>query len=199
MTQKQISQHLIQLAETLPKVALAVVGLAYVIGVVIRSVHVMAYGLFYLDFLKVEYVLTGILWVVLTGATYIYLYYLIRGIKNHWATSKRSNPVRVLTYRVWTISSLMILGGLVVWCLPQQPNKLSPLLIVVAILILTVATIYVLQSNLRRVIKKRLKNSTDLEAPNASEMLSTVFRCRLLSFVVRKICFPEIITPMGRR
>jgi uncharacterized ion transporter superfamily protein YfcC len=45
-----------------------------------------AYRLFYPDFLKVEYVLRAFFWIVLTAATYIYLYYLTRGIKNRTAS-----------------------------------------------------------------------------------------------------------------
>jgi hypothetical protein len=189
---KQISQQFIQLAEALPKVALAVVGSAYVIGVFIRSVHVMSYGLFYLDFLKVEYVLTGILWIVLTAATYIYLNYLIRGIKNDWNTSKRSKPIRTLIYLLWTISSLGFLVGLVLWSLSPQLYNLPASLIVVAILILTVTIIHALQSSLKRLMAKRLRNSTDLKAPNASEMLSMFLGVVFCLSLYARFAFPKL-------
>jgi hypothetical protein len=46
------------------------VGVAYVVGLLILNLHVRKYGIYYLNFLQIEYVMVGILWICLQGWVY---------------------------------------------------------------------------------------------------------------------------------
>jgi hypothetical protein len=53
--------------ETASKVAVGMIALAYVVGLLILNQHVRKYGIYYLGFLQIEYVMVGMLWAFLVG------------------------------------------------------------------------------------------------------------------------------------
>jgi hypothetical protein len=61
------------LLETLSRLVVGLIGLAYVIGLLILNWHVRKYGIYYLNFLQIEYVMVGMLWACLVGSVYCLL------------------------------------------------------------------------------------------------------------------------------
>jgi hypothetical protein len=56
--------------EIVARIAVAMVGVAYVVGLIIQNMHIRKYGISYLGFLQIEYVMAGTLWAFLVGFTY---------------------------------------------------------------------------------------------------------------------------------
>jgi hypothetical protein len=63
--------------EAITKIGLTFVGVAYVIGLLILNIHIGKFGVYYLGFFQVEYVMTGVLWCFLSGVS-ICLFYLMK-------------------------------------------------------------------------------------------------------------------------
>jgi len=71
--------------ETATKAGLLLIGGAYVIGLLILNLHIRKYGVSYLGFLQIEYVMAGVLWGFLVAFTYalaIILSYVIKRVKD---------------------------------------------------------------------------------------------------------------------
>src|SRR4030095_357518 len=60
-----------EMVETAAKVLVGVSVLSYILGLLITNMHLRKYGAFHLTFAQFEYVLTGLLWLVLVGFAYM--------------------------------------------------------------------------------------------------------------------------------
>ncbi len=66
------------------KAVLAFVATAYVAGLLILNFHVREFGLNYLHFLQIEYVLVGVLWIFLLSAAYVAGMTIFKWTLNLW-------------------------------------------------------------------------------------------------------------------
>lgn len=107
-TSKDLSPWSGQL-ESISKAILGLVGFAYVIGLFILNFHVRRYGIYYLNFLQIEYVMVGALWIILVGWTYCLLAWIFFSIKNFSASAHRILSILSLLLSVFGgYSSLVI-------------------------------------------------------------------------------------------
>jgi len=77
--------------EVASKTLLVMAGVSYVVGLFILNFHLREYGIFYLNFLQIEYVMTGALWAFLCGTAYCYYRRFIFPFKpkpSEWKTKK---------------------------------------------------------------------------------------------------------------
>jgi hypothetical protein len=56
--------------EIISKLAIMLLGLAYGIGLIILNLHIRRFGVSYLNFLQIEYILVGMLWILLLGSVF---------------------------------------------------------------------------------------------------------------------------------
>lgn len=71
--------------ETTTKGLVVFVGLAYVIGLFVLNMHVRRYGMHYLGFLQIEYVMAGILWLFLTAVMFSWVLLNKKLLKDAWS------------------------------------------------------------------------------------------------------------------
>src|ERR1044072_6874484 len=63
--------------EIASKLILSIVGICYVAGLLILNIHLRKYGVFHLNFLQIQYVMVGALWIFLCGSMYCFYYQVI--------------------------------------------------------------------------------------------------------------------------
>jgi hypothetical protein len=182
--------QLVELTNTLSKLGLAIFGAAYVIGLVIHSTHVTTYGLYYLDFLKVEYVMAGLLWIFLTSASYLYCYLLRRGIVNYWRTSPRSKLMKVIIYFWWLLSFLIVVAGIIQLFVSTNYRTNRGLLVVTGVLILNALAVYVFVSGATTFFLKLDKQKK--QKINASEVLLFGLGAIVAITLYARYAFPKL-------
>jgi hypothetical protein len=77
--------------EVTSKIGLTLVGICYVVGLLILNIHLRQYGVFQLNFLQVDYVMVGALWMFLCGSMYFCSFQLLelnKAVHKKWTTSK---------------------------------------------------------------------------------------------------------------
>jgi hypothetical protein len=92
--------------ETATKAFVVVVGLAYVVGLFVLNMHIKNYGLHYLGFLQIEYVMAGALWLFLTAVMYFWFLVIKTGIVSSLNVLK---PAQFVGHGWWR----KIVGGVV--------------------------------------------------------------------------------------
>lgn len=96
--------------EPISKAILGLVGLAYVIGLFILNFHVRRYGIYYLNFLQIEYVMVGALWIVLTGWTYCLMAWVFFSIKKIFSDpASKTRGIFDLLFRCWVGYTSLVL------------------------------------------------------------------------------------------
>lgn len=63
--------------EVLSKIGLTLIGSSYAIGLLVLNMHIRQYGVAYLNFVQLQYVMVGALWLTLSGATYFAAHFLV--------------------------------------------------------------------------------------------------------------------------
>jgi hypothetical protein len=89
--------------EIASKVLVAFIGLSYVIGLLILNLHVRKYGIFYLNFLHVEYVTVGILWICLVAWVSFLMVSIFHRCKQIWATRNSKEAREHVLFLVLTL------------------------------------------------------------------------------------------------
>lgn len=77
--------------ETATKAGLVLVGAAYVVGLLILNLHIRKYGVSYLGFLQIEYVMAGVLWGFLVAFTYalvVVWWHILKGAREDLKVKK---------------------------------------------------------------------------------------------------------------
>lgn len=90
------SEELARTFELASKIALTMLGLAYVLGLVIVNLYLRRFGFFSAGLLRVEYVMAGVLWLMLFGLGYLFEIFIRRGIesaKYFWANRRRTKAI----------------------------------------------------------------------------------------------------------
>jgi len=64
--------------ELVSKIGIGVIGLTYVVGLLIMNMHVREYGLSYLGFLQIEYIMVGFLWLFLVSWVFFAAGFLLK-------------------------------------------------------------------------------------------------------------------------
>jgi hypothetical protein len=115
--------------ESIPKIGITIVGVAYVIGLLILNIHIGKFGVYYLGFFQVEYVMTGALWSFLSGITFFVCHLVksqVEGIINQYKAEKKGVkllPLLILQAMITLIGAPM---SLVYVLIILSGNKLSP-------------------------------------------------------------------------
>lgn len=76
------------LIETVSRIVVGLIALAYVLGLLILNFHVRKYGIYYLNFLQIEYIMVGMLWAFLVGSMCCLLLVLWHMTKQIYETRK---------------------------------------------------------------------------------------------------------------
>jgi hypothetical protein len=84
--------------EVASKVGVAAIAVAYIVGLLVLNFHIRKYGIYYLSFLQIEYVMAGILWAFLVGLIYCFSYLVLYRIKTSF-NEERQKGIK----RVWQI------------------------------------------------------------------------------------------------
>lgn len=64
------------------KIIFTSIGLVYLFGFIILNNYLREYGVHYLNFLQIEYIMVGILFFILSGSTYLFINYIYIKIKD---------------------------------------------------------------------------------------------------------------------
>ena len=94
------------------KTILVLFGSAYIVGLLILNFHIRKYGLYYLGFLQIEYVMVGLLWGFLVGSIYLFVYYLRHQIKQAYrqdGSGRLKIFARTINVLLTTVGGLAIL------------------------------------------------------------------------------------------
>ncbi len=103
--------------ETATKSGVAITGIAYIIGLLILNMHIRKYGVRYLSFLQIEYVMVGILLVFLVALVYfaaLVIMSQIIAIYNIEVTAK-NRVLRVLSEARHAKESVSVIGASVIF------------------------------------------------------------------------------------
>jgi hypothetical protein len=97
--------------EMFPKITLATAAVAYVAGMLILNLHLREFGIHFLGFLKLEYIMVGTLWVFLSGLAFSAVYTVIQTIKEFVRLTGTSTkgPVHRLIDRKWRLFGIPML------------------------------------------------------------------------------------------
>lgn len=81
-----------ELIEIVSKTILTIISIAYIIGLLILNKYIMGYGVYYLNFLRIEYIMIGLVWGFLVAVIPSFAFYVIKEIKlNLKLNDKRLN------------------------------------------------------------------------------------------------------------
>lgn len=191
---KAKTEQLAELANTLSKIGVVIVAVTYVVGLVIHSVHLSTFGLFYLNFLQVEYVAAGMLWAFLTAGVYLYLRLLLRGIRNYWKERKVSKLKKILMFIWWIPSAIVLIIGLV-QLFVSPSNRTTAVIAVTGVLILNAAMVHVLVTSSRTFfgVTPKLNQRTI----GTDEMLSFILGIIFSVSLYGKFAFPKLAHQWG--
>lgn len=146
--------------EVITKVGVAILGVSYIIGLLILNMHIRKYGVNYLGFLQIEYVMVGILWAFLVGAMgcalLLFKYIGNEVYKKEWKS--------LSWLRRFAIGSGMILISLLGTCAifyhvlnalsdSELSFTSSPFWLVLGVLFINAIMILLLSSRMGRVVK----------------------------------------------
>ncbi len=91
------------LGEAASRIVVGLIGLAYVIGLLILNLHVRKYGIYYLNFLQIEYVMVGMLWACLVGSMYCLLIAIFGRARQIYKTRERKAIFENIVYLLLTL------------------------------------------------------------------------------------------------
>jgi hypothetical protein len=146
--------------EVISKAGVAVIGIAYIVGLLILNLHIRKYGVYYLSFLQIEYVMVGLLWAFLVGLIYCFLFLVLYRIKDTYQESQTKG--RRVWHIMWKILKILFVVFTLFSSLSYvlsilSDNELTMLRlwnwIVIGVLTINALALITLGGNVRDVIK----------------------------------------------
>ena len=183
-------------ADGLAKISIAVIGIVYCVGLLIHSVHLMRYGVFYLNLLSVEFIMAGALWAFLTFVAYLFSYVLITQVHSVW-TSARSKGKRVIDSAHLLYSAVLLFSSTVLFFTFSEGSKpsiqLKTFAAMLGILLLNALAIYILFFSLR----KRFTDAPEPSGTDPTRWLSFVLLLFLGLSLYGRFVFPKLTHKIG--
>ena len=153
------------------KIGILGVSIAYAVGLIVLNIHVRQYGLNYLNFLQLEYILVGFLWILLVGATYFVSLFLVSTVrrvynKEHKAYGRIPKRIIKIGAIVFAVVSLYFAFTNLFFALLSDSTLIgiTPTgLIAVGVVALNAFASYAVVDSIRSITRLRLASHSDPE------------------------------------
>jgi hypothetical protein len=165
--------------ELVSKIGIGVIGVAYVVGLLIMNMHVRGYGLSYLGFLQIEYIMVGFLWLFLVSWVFFAAGYLLKKC-GELLSKRKQMRLRELVFQAvfLLVPAFGIISGtrLVLSLLSEKgdlPFTIKGHWKSLGILFFTVASIWSVMSFTSRIVREKDKGTNKWH--NAFYILQLLF------------------------